>query len=321
MPRKKKTGGIGCIFVLILLAVMAVMAVFQFIGEKIVQLGEYLAIPNFSLYLAFSVFIIIAITFPYFFIYRPLKKVTTPEQSVIADENIIELDPKKIKPLLDTVTFPTKIAGVTFRNKDGTKRQDLIKQLNPDEPLILKREPDNPYGDTAIAIYNSSGQQLGYIPSGDYLLAKHMDMGDKVSAKVLEVTGGFSYKKNYGCNIQVTKYFYYRYLDHQDTKIHFKLNQAKEIEKEDQRKAIELYRELIAKIKELDSCEPGFRSVRYPINRLSLVLEKLEEYQNAYDEINQYEQYEYYNGLSKSDKEAVIKRKIRLEKKLKKVSE
>lgn len=317
---------------------MVVMAVLRFIGDKFSQLGDSLSIQNFELYIAFSVVIIIAILVFYFFLYRPIKKTTSPEQSVFADKDIIDLSPEKIlshfesveldkeeieltpdemEPLYESVAYATKIVGVTHKNEDGTKRQDLIQKLRPDEPLILKREPDNPFGDTAIAIYNTSEQQLGYIPSGDYRLADYMDGGDKVSAKVLNVTGGYSYKENYGCNILITKYFVSRYLRKLEINIDNKIVLAREFEKENPLAAIKLYKKSITEIKELDSLESGYRSVRYPINRLSLVLEKLKEYQNAYDEIIQYEQYENYTGLTKNDKEAVIKRRIRLEKKLK----
>jgi len=206
--------------------------------------------------------------------------------------------------------------GVTHKNKDGINRQKLIKELRPEERLILKREPDNPYDEYAIAVYNLSGQQLGYIPSGDYTLAEHMDIGDNVSVSVLNVTGG-SYGKSYGCNIKINKYFYSRYLRNLEKNIDNKINLSKEIEKEKPLTAIKLYRKIIDEIKELDSLKSGYRTARYPINRLSLVLERLKDYENAYDEIIKYEQYENYTGLTKTDKEAVIKRKIRLEKKLK----
>ena len=41
--------------------------------------------------------------------------------------------------------FHTKVAGVTKRNGDGTRRQSLIaRYCKPGMPVILKREPDNP---------------------------------------------------------------------------------------------------------------------------------------------------------------------------------
>ena len=95
---RTKKGGLGCTIALVILVVIAVVAVFHFIGEKIVQIGEYLAIQNFSLYLAFTVFIVVAIIFHYFFIFRPLKRATSPEKSVIDYNDLVEHDKLELEP-------------------------------------------------------------------------------------------------------------------------------------------------------------------------------------------------------------------------------
>ncbi|GAX82980.1 hypothetical protein CEUSTIGMA_g10407.t1 [Chlamydomonas eustigma] len=52
-----------------------------------------------------------------------------------------------------------KLAGVTF---DG--RQENVKDLSPGQPVMLLREPWNPYDSEAVRVETLSGQQLGYIP-------------------------------------------------------------------------------------------------------------------------------------------------------------
>jgi hypothetical protein len=50
----------------------------------------------------------------------------------------------------------------------------------------------------------------------------------------------------------------------------------------------------------------------YPINRLSLLLEKNEHYSECLAEITSYEKINDPLGLSKSEKESLIKRKARI---------
>ncbi len=92
-------------------------------------------------------------------------------------------------------TIHSKIAGVTMTNDDGASRQDLIRKLLDDgDMLVLQREPENPYGSTAIAIYYDGMLddfvKLGYIKSDlAAKLAPVMDAGCAVIAEVAEVTG------------------------------------------------------------------------------------------------------------------------------------
>ena len=54
-----------------------------------------------------------------------------------------------------------KIAGVTFKNEDGTKRQDLLKKLKDGDIVGLKTYEYN--GKTAIGVYTCDGKQIGNI--------------------------------------------------------------------------------------------------------------------------------------------------------------
>jgi len=89
----------------------------------------------------------------------------------------------------------SKVVGVTKLNKDGTSRQQIIRDLlyNGD-PLVLKREPQNEFDPNAIAVYFDSPSideflQVGYLPYGQALrLAPLMDCGRVITAEVAAVT-------------------------------------------------------------------------------------------------------------------------------------
>jgi hypothetical protein len=110
-------------------------------------------------------------------------------------------------------SFFSKIAGVTFRNPNGTSRQKLIrKYVRAGTPLELVPEPDNPYSEngTAIGVWVRTGwlfkrlRQVGYIRDGvSEGLTEDMENGTKVTAHVAEVTGGGWFKSR-GVNIEIT---------------------------------------------------------------------------------------------------------------------
>lgn len=98
--------------------------------------------------------------------------------------------------------FYTKIRGVTFRNKDGTDRQELIRKLKPDQPLRLVRDHDVAESGTAIMICSEAGA-LGYL-AGKHSqgIAPIMDEGYEVSVVVKNITGGYD-GNPVGCNIEI----------------------------------------------------------------------------------------------------------------------
>lgn len=52
-------------------------------------------------------------------------------------------------------------AGTTFKNEDGTSRQDIIKKLKDNDPLELKKYIFD--GKVAIGIYTKDGIQIGNV--------------------------------------------------------------------------------------------------------------------------------------------------------------
>lgn len=112
-------------------------------------------------------------------------------------------------------TFHSKIAGVTAKNNDGFPRQRYIRRYcKPGIPLILKREPNNPYDKNAISawikatafFFFSSEVQIGYL-NADVAeeLAHYIDKGGHVTGYITEVTGGTGSKKSFGVNILLSK--------------------------------------------------------------------------------------------------------------------
>lgn len=229
--------------------------------------------------------------------------------------------------------FKTSIVGVTKQNGDGSDRQALLAQCRPGTALQLVREPSNPYDQWAVAVYNSTCQQLGYLPAGDRRLADHMDMGGRVSAKVVKVTGGpgllgliFKFmRKHYGCVIEIVKgdidwEKITPYMD-KSREIEKLLDSAKALEPDKPEEAVSLYRTTIQEIMALDnigSQAAACRRARYPVNRLSLLLEKSGHLQAAYYEIVKYENFKDVHGLLASDARNVASRKKRLSENLNK---
>jgi single-stranded-DNA-specific exonuclease len=98
----------------------------------------------------------------------------------------------------DSYGFNTKLAGVTFEN-----RQDVAGGLRPGLELELERQPENPYDPNAIAV-RYGRLQIGYIKKGIAArIAPNIDAGERYRAEVKHVTGGGT--KTTGVNIWVVR--------------------------------------------------------------------------------------------------------------------
>ena len=86
--------------------------------------------------------------------------------------------------------FHTKVVGVTYRNDDGTHRQDIVVTLQPRQPLRLVHQPDNRKDSNAIAVMTRRGQQVGYLRSElAASVAEDLQEGKPVRAWVSNITG------------------------------------------------------------------------------------------------------------------------------------
>lgn len=73
------------------------------------------------------------------------------------------------------------VAGTTFLEN----LNEIERMIEKGQRLDLKREQDNKHDSFAIAIYNSQGDKLGYIPRNkNEMLARLMDAGKWFYAKV-----------------------------------------------------------------------------------------------------------------------------------------
>ncbi len=103
--------------------------------------------------------------------------------------------------------FNTRVAGVSYKNPDGTERQEILLRLDPGDIAGLVREPDNPHGSDAIAVVDPHYGQLGYIPGHIATrLADELDSGKTGFARIVEITGGTGDKPHLGCAVEVLLY-------------------------------------------------------------------------------------------------------------------
>jgi len=112
-------------------------------------------------------------------------------------------------------TIHTKVAGVTFENDNGHKRQDLIRDLvKSGDNIDLDREKGNSFDPNAIAVlyfvedkkeWEYGYHRIGYI-SRDLAaqLAPLLDQGYEIHAEVAEVTG--EEYDSLGVNLELTVY-------------------------------------------------------------------------------------------------------------------
>lgn len=99
-------------------------------------------------------------------------------------------------------SIPTKLVGVSFKNEDGSDRQELIKQLKSGDDITIEPEPDNKY-DSNSHIIKHNDKILGHIKRE---LAKELvekkQKGEKIICiKDWNITG--QEKHNIGLNILI----------------------------------------------------------------------------------------------------------------------
>lgn len=96
-------------------------------------------------------------------------------------------------------TIRTKVVGVTYRNSDGSSRQENIACCSPGDPLEL--DYFSYRGSPAFSVSDGSGNQLGNL-SAEIAHAIFDLPPDLITyASVKQITGGDS--SNYGCNIEI----------------------------------------------------------------------------------------------------------------------
>lgn len=105
------------------------------------------------------------------------------------------------------VAFYSKVRGVSFQNRDGSSRSEIIARLRPGEALWPVRDLAVPGHPNAIKLLTDRGEQVGYIATeisssdGEEGLASRMDRGIRVECRAKNVTGDG--EANIGLNIEL----------------------------------------------------------------------------------------------------------------------
>lgn len=99
--------------------------------------------------------------------------------------------------------FHTKVVGVTHNNDDGVNRQSILDECKIDDTLILTHTPIE-QDFNAVKVTRCNGEQLGYL-SAEVAeeISPLLDRGMNIGATILDITGGYSEKRNRGCNIML----------------------------------------------------------------------------------------------------------------------
>ena len=86
--------------------------------------------------------------------------------------------------------FQTKISGVTFPNRNGQNRQDIIKRCRNGEKIFLELDKDSDFTG-AIKVIRKNKEQLGYIPREiNQKVGSYLNKNYSIEANITSLTGG-----------------------------------------------------------------------------------------------------------------------------------
>ena len=96
------------------------------------------------------------------------------------------------------------VSGEAQVNRDGSRRQRIIRGCRVGDELLLVREPKNPYDENAVALFTLRRQQVGYIPMEvSQAVASSLDAGIRAPAFIAKILGGTRDKPNLGLMIDL----------------------------------------------------------------------------------------------------------------------
>jgi len=94
------------------------------------------------------------------------------------------------------------IRGESFRNSDGSERQELIAGCEIGDPVELVREPGNRHDGNAVAVLAGAGQ-IGYLSRADAaILAPLLDDGLDGDIRIARIHGGTTDKPSLGVIVE-----------------------------------------------------------------------------------------------------------------------
>ena len=233
-----------------------------------------------------------------------------------------------------TQEFLVGVRGESFDNPDGTSRQDIIKTVRVGDAVELIADPSNQQDRWAVGVFTTEGQQLGFLPS-DARDASALLRGEPIQASIANLTGGTNWfsrqiqgKKLVGVVLKITK-------AEPDWSRHTKLTEmakpydeavrtAKKSEKvDDAETAIFSYRTVVGDISDFTDSNrfaSAYRHEPTPVDRLSLLLEKQKNFDEALKAINDW--LDRFDPVQPPEniRKTLLKRKQRLESKVQKSS-
>ena len=143
-----------------------------------------------------------------------VKQITKVRKSVCAMANQLRKAGYSLKEAFKKawqrvkLTMTIRAAGTTFENRQ--ERLNFLKNFKPEDLTVtLDREADNQHDKNAIRITVhilpiKRKTVIGYVPAGlARELAKAIDAGAQVKAKLLQIIGGYSYKESLGALINI----------------------------------------------------------------------------------------------------------------------
>ena len=99
--------------------------------------------------------------------------------------------------------FLLQVHGIYHRNRDGSSRQQIIRNCHAGEVLRLVPEPDNPYDQDAIKVCRENGDQLGYLDAGNAMrITGELSIGWTFRVTVDEVFAA-DRRGCFGCRIRI----------------------------------------------------------------------------------------------------------------------
>lgn len=80
---------------------------------------------------------------------------------------------------------PVRVLFTRVNGEAYYQAREALPSLAMDQPVTLRREPDNPYDQRAIEVLDVAGRKLGYIARSDNsAVARMMDAGERFEARV-----------------------------------------------------------------------------------------------------------------------------------------
>lgn len=131
-----------------------------------------------------------------------IEHVTNPKRIV---DTSTALEDTNQKPLNEPEGQIVEVSGESYKNDDGTSRQDIISMLKSGDPVHFVHDFNNKFDSGAVAVFTIYGQ-IGYVGKNDgskKSILKRLKSRLPIHASVLNIVGGTSEKPNKGVWLDV----------------------------------------------------------------------------------------------------------------------